>query len=141
MASHSRQVQADQHAVLLFDGVCNLCNGAVNFIIDRDPEGYFKFAPLQSDVAEEMLGAFGLSNASLDSMVLVEGNRCYRRSTAVLMTARRLGPPWALVYAFIVVPRPVRDAIYDWIAENRYHWFGKREACRVPTPDLQARFL
>ena len=135
------QPDLDQHAVLLFDGVCNLCNGFINFIIDQDPEGYFMFAPLQSEVATEMLADFGLTNEALDSVVMIEDGRCYRRSTAALMVSRRLGGVWAWLYVFMVVPRPLRDLVYDWVATNRYRWFGKREKCRVPTPELQARFL
>jgi predicted DCC family thiol-disulfide oxidoreductase YuxK len=127
--------------VLLFDGVCNLCNGFINFIIDHDPEGYFKFAPLQSEVAAEKLADVGLTNETLDSVVMIEDGRCYRRSTAALMVSRRLGGVWAWLYVFMVVPRPLRDLVYDWVATNRYRWFGKRESCRMPTPELQARFL
>ncbi|CAN5908482.1 thiol-disulfide oxidoreductase DCC family protein [soil metagenome] len=128
-------------AVLLFDGVCNLCNGAVLFVIDRDPEGYFRFAPLQSDFAQRLLDHHGCGEADLSSMVLLEEGRCYTRSTAALRIARRLPGLWPLLFAFIVVPRPVRDAVYDWIARNRYRWFGRTESCRIPTPALSGRFL
>jgi len=130
-----------EHPVVLFDGVCNLCNGAVNFIIDRDPDGYFRFAPLQSDVAEQHLADTDAAGATLDTIVLVEDGDAYVRSTAALRIARRLSGPWPLLYAAMVVPRPVRDAVYDWVAEHRYDWFGKRDQCRVPTPDLKDRFL
>jgi predicted DCC family thiol-disulfide oxidoreductase YuxK len=126
---------------VLFDGVCNLCNGFVNAVIDRDPDGYFTFGALQSDPAQAYLEAFGVAEDALDSVVLIERGRLYRRSTAALRILRRLPPPWPLAYAFIAVPRPIRDRIYDWIAARRYRWFGRRPTCRVPTPELRSRFL
>ena len=132
-------------ALVLFDGVCNLCNGAVNFIIDHDPEGYFTFAALQSEEAVPRLAEFGRLPDSLaaapDSIVLIEGGRLYERSDAVLRIARRLSGLWPLAYIFVVLPKPLRDALYGWIAANRYRWFGKQDACRIPTPELRARFL
>jgi predicted DCC family thiol-disulfide oxidoreductase YuxK len=129
------------HAVVLFDGVCTLCNGAVNFIIDRDPEGYFRFAPLQSDVGERLLADAGPEAAPLDTIALVENGKVSVRSTAALRIARRLSGPWPLLSAFLAVPRPLRDAVYDWIAARRYDWFGRRDQCRLPTPALKGRFL
>ncbi len=131
----------DDHAVLLFDGVCNLCNGFVNFIIDHDPEGRLKVGALQSAAAAPWLRAAGLDPSHLDSVVLIEKGRVTRKSTAALRVARMLGGPWALAYALIVVPRPLRDLAYDLVARYRYAWFGQRDTCRLPTPDLQARFL
>ena len=132
-------------ALVLFDGVCNLCNGAVNFIIDHDPEAYFTFAALQSEEAAPVLARFGRPPASLadkpDSIVLIEGGRLYERSDAVLRIARRLSGFWSLVYVFVALPKPHRDALYGWIAANRYRWFGKQDACRIPTRELRARFL
>ncbi len=130
-----------RHAVVLFDGVCNLCNGSVNFIIDRDPDGYFRFASLQSEEAEAIMRSAGISDETLESIVLVEGGRVFRRSDAVLRIARKLKGPWSALALFTVVPRPIRDRVYDWIARNRYRWFGKRDTCRIPTPELRARFL
>ena len=129
------------HALILFDGVCNLCNGAVNFVIDHDREGVFKFGALQAEAAQPVLARLGLAPDKLDSVMLVEGDRYYEKSTAALRIARRLSGAWPLLYAFVVVPRPVRDAVYDWVAANRYRWFGRRESCRLPTPALQAQFL
>jgi predicted DCC family thiol-disulfide oxidoreductase YuxK len=131
----------DDHAVVLFDGVCNLCNGAVNFIIDRDPAGYFRFAPLQSDAAAPYLNGADDGAADLGTNVLVEGGQTYVRSTAALRVARRLTAPWPLLFLAIAVPRPLRDAVYNWVAHNRYDWFGKRNECRLPTPGLRDRFL
>lgn len=126
---------------MLFDGVCNLCNGTVDFIIDRDPQARFRFAALQSDSARPLLARCGLPAQFLDNIVLVEDGACYLRSAAALRIARGLRFPWPLLYAFVLVPRPLRDAVYDWVARNRYRWFGKRASCRMPTPALRARFL
>ena len=129
------------HALVLFDGVCNLCNGAVNFIIDHDPNGYFRFAPLQSDVAQERLARTDAAGSDLDTVVLVEEETVYVRSTAALRIARRLTAPWPLLALFLVVPRLLRDPVYNWIATHRYDWFGRRDQCRLPTPALKSRFL
>lgn len=117
-------------AVVLFDGVCNLCNAAVRFVIARDPAGHFRFAPLPP--AEAMPS---------DSMVLIEAGRTYTKSTAALRIARRLRFPWPVLYSLIVAPRPLRDLVYDWVARHRYGWFGKRDACSAPTPERRGRFL
>lgn len=127
--------------MILFDGVCNLCNSSVNFVIDHDPAGYFKLAALQSEEAAPFLEHFGLQADYLDSIVLLDGDRVYRNSDAALHVARRLDGAWPLLYAFIAVPRPIRDAVYAWVARNRYAWFGKRDRCRIPTPDVMDRFL
>ena len=127
-------------AVILFDGVCNLCNGAVQFVIERDPAARFGFAALQSPVAARLMGS-SRSGGRLDSIVLIEEGRIWSQSTAALRIARRLRFPWPALYAMIVVPRPLRDWIYNLVARNRYTWFGEREACMVPTPALRARFL
>jgi predicted DCC family thiol-disulfide oxidoreductase YuxK len=130
-------------SIVLFDGVCNFCNAGVNFIIDRDPEGHFLFAPLQSEFARNLLRERGVSVGEGDpaSMVLVEGERVALRSTAALRVARRLRGGWSLAYAFIVVPAFVRDVAYRLIARHRYRLFGRSSACRVPSPALRARFL
>lgn len=132
--------------VILFDGVCNLCNGAVNFIIDRDKPGRFRFAALQSQRASALLVQQGakplVAGTDPDSMVLLEDGKLYEQSTAALRIARRLSGVWpVLYYLFIWVPRPIRDWVYRVIARNRYRWFGKTDACRMPTPALKARFL
>ncbi len=126
--------------LLLFDGVCNLCHSSVNFVIDRDPDEVFDFASLQSEHAREVLAGFGVT-PKIDTIYLVEGGRLYERSTAALRIARRLRGAWPLMAAFLIVPRPIRDGVYRFIANRRYRWFGKEEACRIPTPELQARFL
>jgi len=129
-------------AVMLFDGVCNLCNGAVQFIVRRDSAGSIRFAALQSDAASKILAENGLPTDYLKTIVLVEDGRAYTHSTAALRIARRLSGAWPLFYyLFVWVPRPLRDLVYNLVARNRYRLFGRSEACMVPTPELRARFL
>lgn len=123
--------------VILFDGVCNLCTGSVQFVIARDARKQFRFASLQSPVAETLLGR----RDDLESMVLVQDGKIYRKSTAALRIARRLDGLWPALAIFLVVPRFLRDAVYDWIGARRYRMFGKRAACWVPSPELAERFL
>ena len=127
--------------VILFDGVCNLCNGFVQFVIRRDRAGRFRFASLQSAEGQALLAAHGLpAPTEPESIVLIENGRAYSHSGAVLRLARHL-PGWRWLAAFRVVPRPLRDAAYRWVARHRYRWFGRQEACLLPTPELKARFL
>ena len=109
--------------------------------IDRDPRGRFRFAALQSTAGRRLLAQAGRAEHDLDGVVLIAGDRVFDRSTAALRIARGLGGAWPLLAIFLAVPRPLRDAVYDWIARNRYRWFGREESCRVPTPELRARFL
>jgi predicted DCC family thiol-disulfide oxidoreductase YuxK len=127
--------------VILFDGVCNLCNGFVQFVIARDPAARFQFAALQSDSARRLLARVDGLGQVPDSVVLVDRGRVYTRSSAALRIARGLPFPWSLARALIVVPRPLRDWVYDRVARHRYRWFGRKDTCMVPTPDLRARFL
>lgn len=128
-------------ATILFDGVCNLCNGFVTFIIARDPGARFRFAPLTSDAAQALLRQSGVTMPIPDTVVLIEDGRVYFRSDAPLRIARGLTFPWPLAYALVIVPRFIRDRVYDAIAARRYRWFGRREVCMVPTADLRQRFL
>ena len=128
-------------AIILFDGVCNFCNGSVKFIIERDKEAYFKFAPLQSDVGEKLLRENGVDKVETDSVVLIEDGKVYTRTTAALRIARRLSGAWRWFYGFIVVPSFVRDVFYKLFAKYRYKMFGKQEACMLPTPEVRERFL
>ena len=128
-------------SVLLFDGVCNLCNGAVQFIIKRDPHARIRFAALQSDAAKNLLRSINAAESQPDSMILLENGRVHTRSTAALRIAKSLRFPWPIMYVFVIVPRPLRNWMYDFIAARRYRWFGKRETCMLPTPELQSRFL
>ncbi|MGV3503323.1 MAG: thiol-disulfide oxidoreductase DCC family protein [Adhaeribacter sp.] len=130
-----------QPAIILFDGVCNLCNGFVQFVIRQDHAQRFRFASLQSDKARELLQGQPGAGHSLDSVVLIENGRHYRQSTAALRILRHLSGGWPLLYGLVVVPAFVRDRVYAWVAGNRYRWFGQRDACMLPTPELKARFL
>lgn len=127
--------------IVLFDGVCNLCNGAVQWIVKRDRKAVFCFASLQSEAAQEALRAVGHTTPLPDSLVLIADGAVSVRTAAVLGIARRLPFPWPLAVVLFVVPPFLRDPIYSWIARNRYRWFGKRETCMVPTKELRARFL
>ena len=128
-------------AVIFFDGICNLCNGAVQFTIERDKKNMFQFASLQSDFASEKLKPFHIAPENLESFILLENDKVYLRSTAALRIAKKLNGLWPLLYGFIIVPRFIRDAVYNYIAKNRYKWFGKQESCWVPTPELKSKFI
>jgi predicted DCC family thiol-disulfide oxidoreductase YuxK len=125
---------------LLFDGVCNLCNGTVQFVIERDPKANVQFASLQSDFATDKFVELNIPNDYLDSIVLLEEGKVYYKSTAALRLSRHLNGLWPMLYGFIIIPRAIRDYVYDWIARNRYRWFGKQETCWIPTPELRGRF-
>lgn len=127
------------NAIVLFDGVCNFCNSSINFIIKRDKEGYFKFAPLQSEIAQKLVG--DKTKPMPESVILIEKGHTYDRSSAALRIAKKLNGLWPLLYIFIIVPKPIRDAVYNLIGRNRYKWFGKTEACMIPTPEVRSRFL
>jgi len=126
--------------VVLFDGVCKLCNGSVNFILKKDNKGRLNFAPLQSDYGRFVLEKHGRHTDALDSMMLLEGERLTAKSTAVIRISKYLGGAWPLCMIALVIPRFVRDFIYDIIAKNRYRWFGKYDTCRLPDPEFENRF-
>jgi predicted DCC family thiol-disulfide oxidoreductase YuxK len=133
-------------ATILFDGVCNLCHGFVQFVIRHDPAGRFQFAALQSEAAQQLLAARGrpapVAGTDPDSVLLLEGGRLYSHSAAVLRIARGLGGGWAALAApGWLLPAAVRDALYRFVARHRYRWFGRQQECWLPTPDLRARFL
>ena len=128
-------------AVILFDGVCNFCNAAVNFVIRYDRRDHFRFAPLQSGAGRALQMEYGVDAGALSTFVLVENGKAYGRSTAALKVARRLGFPMNMTYAFIIVPGAVRDMAYNFVARNRYKWFGKKEACMVPDERVRRKFL
>ena len=129
------------HAVILFDGVCNMCNANVKYIIDHDPADYFRFASLQSETGMQLAAEHGIDASELSSMVLIEAGKAYMRSTAALRVCRRLKGPVRLLWPFILLPAILRDPIYRFIANRRYKWFGKQDACRLPTRQDRARFL
>ncbi len=131
----------DKELVLLFDGVCNLCNGAINFVIDHEPKGRIKFAALQSEPGKALIAKY-LSNQEVkDSLIFIENGKAYQQSGAALRVAKYLNGAWPLLFVFIVVPPFIRNWVYDYVAKNRYKWFGQMESCRMPTKELKARFL
>jgi predicted DCC family thiol-disulfide oxidoreductase YuxK len=127
--------------VLLFDGVCNLCNGLVQWVIERDPDAEFRFAALQSDAGQALRERLDLPTDEFETFVIVDGEEYPTKSTAALRVLRRLGLAYSILYPLVVVPRLVRDRVYDVVAAHRYGWFGRRESCRRPTPAREARFL
>lgn len=127
--------------IILFDGICNFCDGAVNFTIKRDKHKKIKFAPLQSEAGRQLLKQYGLPEREMKSFLFIENGKVYDRSTAALRVSRYLTGLWPLLYGFIVVPSFIRNAVYDFIAKNRYKWFGQKDECMIPTPDVRARFL
>lgn len=129
------------HAVVLFDGTCAFCERSVTFIATRDPQGYFRFGASQTPPAQALLAEFGETRESTRSIVLIEGGRLYRKSTAVLRIARRLPVPWSFAAAFLVVPRPVRDAAYAVVAAVRHRIGGRSNACEVPPPEIRQRLI
>ncbi len=131
----------NSNPVLLFDGVCNLCNGAVQFVIKNDKKKQFRFAALQSKAGNAFSKKYALPVENFDTFVLISNDKYYTRSDAALKVAKMLGGVWSLAYVFIIIPKTVRDAIYNWVAKNRYRWFGKKDQCMIPTPELRDRFL
>ena len=129
------------HSIILFDGVCNLCNGAVNFVIKRDPGNVFKFAPLQEKQGALLLKTHAIDIQKLDSIVLIENGNVYTKSSAALRIARKMSNLWPLFFVLLIIPSFIRDGVYDFIAKNRYKWFGKKEQCIIPTPGLKEKFL
>lgn len=129
------------HPVLLFDGVCNLCNASVQWVLTHDHRAQFRFAALQSTVGQDLLRQHGLASENLDTVVLAVGERIFLRSDAPLEILKRLGGFWKLLYFFKILPRPVRDTLYNFVARNRYRWFGRREECMLPRPEWKDRFL
>jgi predicted DCC family thiol-disulfide oxidoreductase YuxK len=143
--SHSGQPEmpiSRDYATLLFDGVCNLCNGWVDFVIRRDPRGNIRFAALQSPAGRKALQEIDMSADYLDSIILLDTDgRILTASSAVLTALRKMKWPWPLLFALVIVPKPIRDFIYQRVARSRYRWFGKRDTCRVPAPEEEERFL
>ncbi|MEO7802658.1 MAG: thiol-disulfide oxidoreductase DCC family protein [Ginsengibacter sp.] len=127
--------------IILFDGVCNLCNGAVNFIIQKDKKQVYSFASLQSDFGKDLLRQFNLESNNMNSLVLIENDKAYLKSSAALHIAKNLRGIYSMLYGFMIVPKFIRDFVYSIIAKNRYKWFGKTNECMIPTAQLRARFL
>jgi len=128
--------------IILFDGVCNLCNGAVQFVIERDKNDVFRFAALQSEVGQKLVIERGIDTEIIDSIILIEPNVAYyTKSTAALKIAEDLNGLWSTLSIFLGVPEGIRNIVYDFIAKNRYKWYGKKQECMIPTPELKAKFL
>jgi predicted DCC family thiol-disulfide oxidoreductase YuxK len=136
-----RPFMHSRYPVLLFDGVCNFCNDTVNTLIKLDRKGVIRYAPLQSETGQNMLDAFGYDGEQLSSLVLIADGNLYTKSDATFQIAKHLGGLWHLFRIFKIVPRPIRNGVYDWIARNRYKSFGKKDSCMIPTPDVRGRFL
>ena len=127
--------------VILFDGVCNLCNASINWVIDHDKKNLFKFASLQSVYGQKKVAELGLSGDYMGTVVLEDESKGYTRSAAVLQIARHIGGIYSLAVIFFIIPPFIRDFFYKIVANNRYKWFGKQESCRIPTPELRSKFL
>jgi predicted DCC family thiol-disulfide oxidoreductase YuxK len=128
-------------SLILFDGVCNLCNSSVQFILLRDKKDRFRFASLQSDYGQSILKQYNLPTDKFNSLALVENGKIYQKSTGALRIARNLKGLWPMLYGFIIVPPFIRNLVYDIIAKNRYRWFGKKEECMLPRPEWKQKFL
>lgn len=137
----STEPPAGEHPVVLFDGVCNLCNTTVRFLLRRDRRRVFRFAPLQSTAGRELLERHGLDPEAFDSVVLLEGGRPFLKSDAALRMVAHLPGLWPWLGGLRVVPRPLRDRLYDLVARHRYRWFGRQEVCALPDPEERDRFL
>ena len=130
----------NDQSLILFDGVCNLCTGSVQFVLKRDKAKKFTFASLQSTTGQKLLSQFNLPNNTFNSFILYQGGKIYTRSTAALKMFQQL-KGWKWVKVFWIVPKFIRDAVYNLIARNRYKWFGQKSECWLPTPELKERFL
>ena len=127
--------------ILLFDGVCNLCNTSVTFVIQRDKKDLFRFAALQDPAGQQLIEKYQIDPSNTDSIILIENDKAYVKSTAALKVARHLGGAYPLLYGFMIVPNFIRNWVYDYVAKNRYKWYGKKDSCMIPTPELKSKFL
>lgn len=127
--------------ILLFDGVCNLCNGTVQLLLRIDSRKKLRFAALQSETGQKILAGFQYAGPPLQTVIFCCRGKLFTHSNAILEVCRVIGLPWSMMYIFKLIPQPVRDAVYRWVARNRYRWFGRKETCWVPTPSLKQRFL
>ena len=135
-------MKEEEYKIILFDGVCNLCNNAVNFVIKRDKKSVFRFASLQSDIGQKLTNERGIDTTKVDSIILIDpGTAWYEKSTAALQIAKQLSGMFPLLSVFLIFPKSFRDWVYDIIAKNRYKWFGKKDQCVIPTPELKALFI
>jgi len=130
-----------EYKIILFDGVCNLCNSSVNFVIKRDKKDVFRFAALQEPAGLELIEKYGIDTSKTDSIILIEDGKVYYKSTAALRITKHLGKAYPLLYGFMIIPNFIRNWVYDYVARNRYKWYGKKESCMIPTPELRSKFL
>lgn len=126
--------------IIFFDGVCNLCNASVQFVIAHDKKDQFGFTAIQGELAKDVLPKFNVDQTQLSTVLLLEEGKLYTKSSAALRIAKKLDGAWPLLYGFIIIPKFIRDWFYDIIAKNRYKWWGKQESCWVPTPQLKSKF-
>lgn len=126
--------------IILFDGKCNFCDHSVQFIIKRDKKALYNFASIQSDAGQKIIRKYRVP-ADIDSIILVEANTCYYQSSAALRICRNLDSGWKLLYCLVLIPKPIRDFFYGIVAKNRYKWFGKKDSCMLPSPEIRKRFL
>jgi len=131
----------NNNPVILFDGVCNLCNGSVQFVIKHDKAGLFTFASLQSEAGQKLLNEYQIPGTDLSSFILIQDEKAYIKSTAALLVVKQLKGVVKYLYIFRVIPTFIRDGVYNFVARNRYRWFGRNESCMIPSPELRARFL
>lgn len=127
--------------IILFDGVCNLCNSSVNFVIRHDSKNKFKFAALQSDTGNELVQKYEIDPRETDSIILIQGKNHYIKSSAALRIAKDLSGVYPLLFVFMIIPPFIRNWVYDYIAKNRYKWYGKMDNCMIPTKELKDKFL
>lgn len=130
-----------KHPIIFFDGECNLCNGAIQFVIKRDTKNIFRFASLQSNFAKDALANFEIDSASMRTFILLKDEKMYTKSTAALRVSKQLSGAWPILYGFMIVPNFIRNGVYDFVSANRYKWFGKRDSCWMPTAELKEKFL
>lgn len=133
------KLKADK--IVLFDGVCNLCDSSVKFIIQRDKKGVFKMASLQSEIGIQLQNQYNQNTSELNSVLLIENGKLYSKSTAALRIAKHIDGLWKVWSIFLIIPAPIRDIVYDFIGKNRYRWFGKQDACMMPDKSIKSRFL
>jgi predicted DCC family thiol-disulfide oxidoreductase YuxK len=138
---YRRAVVPERAAIILFDGVCNLCNGWVRFVVRRDPKETFRFAAQQSPAGQAIIEDHIIGVGELSSVILIDGQAFYAESDAVLQILARLGPPWSWIAFLRIIPRRVRDACYRFVANHRYRWFGRTEVCQLPSADIRSRFI
>lgn len=138
---NSNKIAESSNSIILFDGVCNLCNGTVNFVADRDPDLHFRMASLQSETGQKLLDLYQLPKDNFETIILIEGGQAYTHSTSILRILKKLNGLWPMLSLFLLLPSPLRDWCYQWVSDNRYRWFGREETCRIPTPEMAHRFL